>query len=443
MAFQRSPWTLLGQNPDEDLAAQIGLMPSQVNPDPQIDASVSRSPASSDVMEMGKPSLMMGPPAPQAPKQYFVEPASITPNIQGEELQAAQPERKEKGSGETERDKAMNEAKREWKNQTLNMMSPEQVQQAYGTAANLPVFQDQQAGIDQLRQMAALAAQQKPQLDLSPIMALADAQTGSHLAASYQRPESAQQRLQEAMSAAQKIQQDQRDLSKNILDSVAKQKGGYLTDLQQQLARSGIDLMAQDPSIKRSLVQPVNNFMTQTRQESQKMREDDSQLQKVLVAVNSGNPAEQKGVPLQIARLIEGARPAMAAAAVESGDPSLVERITATATKLSTGQLTPENVGQYTQFVRDMQKVNDLAKRGLIKRWTTSGMTMGLDPEAINGMIPADWLAPYSGQTATIMKDSPKPQNVQKPHAQKAAPAQGAGPAGAMSFEQWKAAQGH
>jgi hypothetical protein len=291
-------------------------------------------------------------------------------------------------------------------------MPTEEFNKAYKNAADSTAYKDQQAGIDQLRQMAALAAQRPAQLDLSPLLALTDSQTGSHLLAGYQHPESTQQRLADAFNAAQKIQQDQRDLSKNIFDTVVKQKGGFLLDYQQQLARSGLTYGANDPFMKRNMVAPVNDFIKETQTESAKIRDNDEQMQKVLVALNSYNPAAQKGVPIQLARILEGARPAMQAAATESGDPSAVQRFDRFYSKLTTGQLTDEDVGQFTQYIHDMQGVNEQNKRGLMARWLASGRALGLDDATINSIIPNEWINPHKAAANKIYQQAPKPKNV-------------------------------
>lgn len=279
---------------------------------------------------------------------------------------------------------------------------------------NNPVVQ-QKATLADLAQQAAMRLKYaNNNVDLSPLMAFADAEGGknSHLAASY-KPQLYSDAANAAQAQMDKIAEQKNAISKEVLQNMKAQQGGTLNDLLAQSLmqgnQAGIGMGRQfNP------VTAVNAFMTQTRLESKPLLENDKQLQDVLTATNSGNPAEQKGVPLQIARLIEGARPAMAAAAMESGDPSLEQKIEARANQLINGRLTPENVAQYTQFIRDMQKINDTAKNSAMGRWRTSGHEMNLSDEAINGMIPQQWLHPYDSQTKSIMKASPKAQNIVK-----------------------------
>lgn len=78
-------------------------------------------------------------------------------------------------------------------------------------------FAAQQAGIGNLEKLLGTRRALKPQLDLSPLAALVDAQTGSNFSKTYQRPESPEERADQILKLEGMIQEKRSGISKNDL----------------------------------------------------------------------------------------------------------------------------------------------------------------------------------------------------------------------------------
>lgn len=86
--------------------------------------------------------------------------------------------------------------------------------------------QNQKQGIDQLQNLMDMGLEQPQATDISPLLALSDSLTGSKLVQAYQRPETAQEKIQKAAAYAAKIQDDRNQLSQRVLEAYGKNKQG-------------------------------------------------------------------------------------------------------------------------------------------------------------------------------------------------------------------------
>lgn len=124
---------------------------------------------------------------------------------------------------------------------------PEQLYAASHAAENLPILARQRDNLDGLQEYMKVAAAPDTKLDLSPLMALADQWTGSKLAQSYKRPESAEEARQKAAVYAMKLQDQKDQLAKNVLDATFKQRSGETMVLDKNVKSEEATETAQDP----------------------------------------------------------------------------------------------------------------------------------------------------------------------------------------------------
>lgn len=289
-------------------------------------------------------------------------------------------------------------------------ISPEEVANARKIVDGMDEFKNQQSQIDTMRQQAAEAARKMEGSGddawLRPLIALTDSQTGSNLMAGYAPKFSQKDKMALMLKYQDELAKRENDLSnekrKTIMGLLGNTSGFQNTDGTKTIN------ITQDPNFGKNPATSINQFMKTTQSESKDVRSNDEELQKIMVAVNSGNSAEQAGVPMMIARMIEHARPAMAAASMEQGDRSFWEKLSQTAERLKTGKLTPKNVAEYSAFINDMKHVNELAKIALVKRWKAAGSAMGIDDSTINGLVPPEWLDPFAAQSAEWAKPKTK-----------------------------------
>lgn len=289
MAFQRSPWTLLGQNPDEDLAAQIGLMPSQVTPDPQIDASVDRSPASAPPDLMGPPSPdflmkmysthahpgLMGPPSPsEMMADYSQAQPSQAPQVQN--TPAASADQIDQrlaaitGHGKGENMKQTEDSGSKTVTTGRVAADDDEYQKALNSFTSTPDYQRQLQDISDLRNKtdALIPQADKNAAWVKPLLALADSQTGSHLMQGYTPGLTPQERNQLILKYQDEISKRQNDLTKEARQGAMSLMSG--TQLQQFMKdgklQLGIDARAGDTAQNkideqdhRQILQSMNN----------------------------------------------------------------------------------------------------------------------------------------------------------------------------------------
>jgi hypothetical protein len=142
-----------------------------------------------------------------------------------------------KGSGLSKEDSASDKNASTSRFVQDQYMPAEQYEDLYNTTASLPTFKDQLEGVNNLQELASYQAAMPTQMDLSPLMQLAENASGKKIA--YTKPKTAEDRQAVLLAYAAKLQDDRRDVSKSITDAMAKRKYGSFLDTQQteQLAR--------------------------------------------------------------------------------------------------------------------------------------------------------------------------------------------------------------
>lgn len=132
-------------------------------------------------------------------------------------------------------------------------LTPEEVEEIANTYRSLPEYQEQKAGLDQIRDLIlSRAGSTQPQVDLSPLMALTDAWTGSKFSGSYKKPADQSAFLTEQLG---KLQTGRKDMAKGITDFIRASRAGVETD--KLLQTLGVVNLAQanDPKPK---VNPIS-----------------------------------------------------------------------------------------------------------------------------------------------------------------------------------------
>lgn len=114
---------------------------------------------------------------------------------------------------------------------TLNQNVPytqEQWEEMTNRARQMEEFDKQSKGIDELRDLAGIGMDRPSQLDLSPLVQLAESESGKKIG--YTKPESGDSRLEKLRAYMGKIQDDKRDLFKSMVAGINAGKSGTLQE---------------------------------------------------------------------------------------------------------------------------------------------------------------------------------------------------------------------
>jgi hypothetical protein len=113
-------------------------------------------------------------------------------------------------------------------------LNPDEYDSIRSTLVNTPEMQSQQEGADKLQNMLDMNAdflgKQASRINLAPLMALADSQTGSNLSKGYTQPEAPQDMMSKLADFATKVQAKKEDISKQIMSGVKDLKSGSSQD---------------------------------------------------------------------------------------------------------------------------------------------------------------------------------------------------------------------
>jgi hypothetical protein len=121
--------------------------------------------------------------------------------------------------------------KQQSKKETLQTLTPEQIATLTAEAEKSPGIREQRAGIKDMQELLAMRLKMKPQLDLTPAMALSDAWFGGNLKSSYKAPPSSQELFEKLSSHMTEIQKRKQDTSDKINDFIRNtRQGGSLTE---------------------------------------------------------------------------------------------------------------------------------------------------------------------------------------------------------------------
>lgn len=191
-------------SPEEAKANAAALAVKKVNPQPTKAAMGNTTPARAAAT---KAAAQKAPAAPKAP----LDPLSMEAN-----------------PVQTETDKVIAEYKNQRKMlEQMNTYLPEEESLAqYEAAMRAPHVQEQMQGLDQMRDMILSMPQAQAQLDISPVLALVDSQTGSKLLQGYKRPEDPSSQGKRILDYMMKLQDDRNAISQRVAEAVKSRKSG-------------------------------------------------------------------------------------------------------------------------------------------------------------------------------------------------------------------------
>lgn len=112
-------------------------------------------------------------------------------------------------------------------------MSPEQYDQFRKSYLSTPEMQSQESGIQNMQDSYD---QQKdlqknlPHMDWSPLLALADSQTGSKTLQGYKAPQSPEDLAKSQLGMLSTVQDKKQQLSKDVIDAINRMKSGSVSD---------------------------------------------------------------------------------------------------------------------------------------------------------------------------------------------------------------------
>lgn len=426
-----TPWNLINPNDPDYLQQLIGMEPGQLMPNPQIDASADRSPASAFVGPPAPAKPFIGPPASQA-----AQPAPASDSDINSLLSGVTGHGKGEKISQTTSDGYQNIGTDRY------AVDPDEFDKAVQMFRDMPEYAQQKQSINDMRKQVAMlyGGQTDPSMAfVRPLDALADSQTGSHTLEGLMPSLTPQQRSAELLKYADELSKRDNDLTKEARQGAI----GLLsnTQLQKMMADNKFNMGI----ATQGGYAPTGQFMRQTEREGRHLVQEGDILNNVIQLLSQGNPSANPTIKTSLARYVEGTvRPQLAVIGQEGGDSSLLQGVLNRVERLSSGELTDEQVGQYKKELQAFlqahnENVSAFQQRAQVMN---SKLPQPLEPSELSGA-----LSPYThphGNQGAILGALPNPQNIRKPGTKTAqATPVGAGPSGAMSFEQWKASQGN
>lgn len=275
--------------------------------------------------------------------------------------------------------------------------TPDQYNEIRDMIANSPEVAAQQKDVDSMDNSLDMQKQLGSNLDTmnySPLMALADAQTGSNLASSYKAPESGSQIIAGLNDFASKVAARRADLAKELTQGERYAKAGqdidnYIQNMKNTQTQAA-DIGTQAP--KTAAPPSTGNFLTWTGQVQkslppvQKMLNDTDQITKLL---NSGLPAAQITARLGLIGLA-GFHRFNTNEINAQVDPSIGARFEQLMQTAGQGNLTEENKQELLNTVKIMHDQILPTYNNYVAAQKANGINAGFE----NGKV-ASSLAPY------------------------------------------------
>jgi hypothetical protein len=232
----------------------------------------------------------------------------------------------------------------------LLTMDPEQLSKLYKDNSELPTFADQASGIDKQKELAGMAAHAPTDVFSGPIAGLLQSEFGrntSEMAANTgQSPDDQRKNI---LNMSEKIQGNQKDLSKSIFDAIGKEKAGSFTESAansttlQDLVKAMSEAKAKDPlQNPRGTTSPdmklkiFNAFQKEAGDDKKALE----QSQNAVNTLQSGSFTGDAAVKALLARASsEVGRLSTFEQQMFLGNPSLAGQLNRAITKAETGRL--------------------------------------------------------------------------------------------------------
>jgi hypothetical protein len=295
-----------------------------------------------------------------------------------------------RGSGLTNSSFRNVETEQGLKDATDKRLSDEDYEAEWEKLQRNPAYTQQVEGMNRMQDILSMAAAQPTQLDISPILALADAQTGSNLAAAYRRPESGAERRDKLIGYAQKLQDDRRDAVKTFLDSMRATKNGQTVINFGAKTEAGRKSKAEDPALAEAKNAPRapdllmqgsrmrQMFLNQDKQ-NEKDKEQVVAADNLIMDLNDPNWLTNKRVQTELVRVARLAPVSNLDLQSFGGSQALFESLKRFESKLSKGETyTNKDRAIILAYVQNVKRIAQTRYMAKLKRFS-QGVTR-LDP---------------------------------------------------------------
>lgn len=252
-----------------------------------------------------------------------------------------------------------------------------------------PYIQEQTDQLQALRSLAGKTAELMPNnLDLTPLANLAEYETGHR--PQYTPPATPQAQRAQLMAYADELQKRQGDISKQSLEMLKAQKAGTQMDQYLQALKESQGAGIQPVRPNNFAATNARGFLGEiNKRMSPADTERATELANIVKAINSNDPAEQRGVPIMLTKFAVGsARMAMQEVQQEGGDPSAIQSLLARAERLGSGQMTKKNQDEYLDMAHDFAETFNQNRRNQRDILMNLAPTLGMSPQDAKRSLP-------------------------------------------------------
>lgn len=284
---------------------------------------------------------------------------------------------------------------------------------------NHPV-QQQLMGLEHMRQLIGQQAKYaNPQMDLSPLAALADAWGGGHLAQSYHKPRDYQDTSEKIIGYMDEMQKRRADISTAVRGELAQQKSGTLMDLlyQQMLDKGSVGLKVPDPNKGRgNPVSNVDKFARYAEGRVKKLRDGIRESEKAMQLLNSGTGVGDNAFMGSFTKST-GISPISDTdlKLMGQGNPALIERLKNAYSKAVEGKYSEENRKEYQillDHMHTLQKDNMTNEQADLR---SQGTLWALPQASVDRLILGAPAPAPTGGAGTQKKISTKTEGDKEP----------------------------
>lgn len=277
--------------------------------------------------------------------------------------------------------------------QRAYFLDPQEMASRYAGLEGMPAIQDLKKGNQDYKDLIAMQAAQGGQTDLSGLMGLADVASDNKfgLRAGYKVPG---EKAKELLANIDKAQDNQRDLTKEIIALSNSGKAGMDTSTIQSLLLNKIaeGFKTAPPPRPSGGGNPTANYhkwATRTDSALKKSDEGSDAIQALRAMVESGNPIDVSRVPIIRASFDAHGRPNQQEIIREGGNPALLERADAALTRLASGGMTPANKQLYLDSINTAAQYHGISRKIMMDRLKEEGKNyQGVTPEMTDRRFP-------------------------------------------------------
>lgn len=308
--------------------------------------------------------------------------------------------------------------------QRLLTMSPEEYQQIYDEAKKSSEIQELIAGRDKIAGMIEQYNNIPSRLDISPVMALAQAwypEQNKGILQAYKRPDTAEERQAKSIGLEMDLQKRGNEINSAIRDLIKTQRGGYELEKLAELMNWQVGRGIKPPPAPRAAAPGSKSAMGKLWDDFSKERQRDQtmkgllELPSVLEALRSDTSFGKevvKGYALKM--LGEGGKPSDADVARVSGTSVVPERFKQWVNSTwGTGGFTPKNQEEMRGVVKELGKIAKRRFDAMAKNWAATAKTRYPDIKESPEQI-VDFFTKSAAQGAIDFSDLDAPSDKDK-----------------------------